>query len=663
MILDADLATKNRPKACIFDPIPTLPASFWWDNLGVSRGHGDVTERCRENSERILRDTMQKSTTTNCPPHRCLIGVGLASCLAFSLAACGNHRPSGVTPPIQCVNQLSDGTCPPTDPGSRPMTQKDCDDAEAGLEFLPLPIWDMRVPFGSSSGPIALGMYSYDDNTTPFRVPGKIWEPTTEPVARCGESPNDVNGHYALHMYGGPFMEWGGGVGRMLKCMNTDNSSTPWLPELKLNKYLCAARQSRTAYFKDDQSLAACTTIDKTPEADLMRSVCPQRDKDYAKNKTTDDEPYMLGMAIDLREWEGISLWARRSPSSQEGLRIAVADKYVDDDMMYLSQKYDPNRPRYCERESTCACNNNKPCTPLNVDYMLFDIDGNRLKYANDPHVGATPANPCPKVVAVDANGRTLINLSGEVVKDENGKTRTFPDGSTVSPYNGCPQTDKDSNGNPVTTSGQPFQTDVRGPQTYGFCFDPAIDPTPPDGLPAELINHRSYQKPQDPTATVNNYSICGGDLFTPAKPADEWIRFFCNTNEVPGYNYTVCGDNVCNLEYSSLQAVDTKYFGSTCSPYSFVGSITRNYCYKPGVGPNPAEGTQQCGDFWMKPVNLSTDWTLIKVPFSSLLQQGWAKRQYQLDLSSLTNVRIQWDRGWMDYWISDVRFYRTKKQ
>lgn len=64
-----------------------------------------------------------------------------------------------------------------------------------------------------------------------------------------------------------------------------------------------------------------------------------------------------------------------------------------------------------------------------------------------------------------------------------------------------------------------------------------------------------------------------------------------------------------------------------------------------------------------MKGVNLSTDWQLIKVPFASLLQQGWAKRSYQLDLSSITSVRLEWDRGWIDYWISDVRFYRTKAQ
>ena len=96
------------------------------------------------------------------------------------------------------------------------------------------------------------------------------------------------------------------------------------------------------------------------------------------------------------------------------------------------------------------------------------------------------------------------------------------------------------------------------------------------------------------------------------------------------------------------MQAMDPQTFGRTCTDFSFVGSITYKYCYNPGVDPNPPEGEQQCGDYWMKSVSLSTDWELIKVPFDTLIQQGWAKRSYKLDLSSITDVRLEWDRGWL---------------
>jgi hypothetical protein len=123
------------------------------------------------------------------------------------------------------------------------------------------------------------------------------------------------------------------------------------------------------------------------------------------------------------------------------------------------------------------------------------------------------------------------------------------------------------------------------------------------------------------------------------------------------------CGDSFCEWEYSGLQGPDPQAFGRKCTPFAFKGGITYSYCFNPGVDPDPQEGSQQCGDFWLKPVSLSTDWAFYKVPFSSLIQQGWAKLFYQFDLTSLTDVRFQWDRGWVDFWISDVRFYRTKQQ
>lgn len=651
-------------------------------------------------NERNIRDMQKSSTLSLC---KCTIGTSVI--LGFALLGCASHRDGSdqkelspgfnecaatATDPSTCVNLGI------KDPGSRPMTQQMCDDAEAGLEFLPLPIWDMAPvaptalwidPYQNAVGgdrDTALGWYSYDDNSTPFRVPGRIYEPTTDPVKRCGDdSPNQ---YYALHLYGGPFQEWGGGFGKSMKCMNTDSTDTnhhPWLNVLNINKYLCGART---------QPLAACRSAikkhaDRTDDEKVMIGVCPQRDLNYIRDGKADDtdEPYMTGMGLDLtdhtahtpagediavRGWEGIAFWARRSPNSQPGIRVAVADKYTDDDMMYLSQKYSqamdltPPLPRYCERNVQCGCTNSKPCTPVQALYLKFDVDGNRVKWAQDPK--DTDVNHCKRVMAIDASGRSLINLSGEVVKNDQGQPKTFPDGSKVTPYNGCPSTDG-------TANGQPWQTDVMEVKTYGFCFDPAVDPTPPPGTRLEKITNRVWQtdiplgvKAEDFQQTVvspvNDYNVCGSNIFTSAYPNDSWIRFFCNTHEEAGYFYPFCGATACGLEYPSFQSPDPTSWGRQCNDFSFVGSITRSFCYTPGSDPNPYEATQICGDFWQKPVEIGVDWTFIKVPFSSLLQQGWAKRQYQFDLSSITNIRFQWERGWMDYQISDVRFYRTKQ-
>ena len=59
--------------------------------------------------------------------------------------------------------------------------------------------------------------------------------------------------------------------------------------------------------------------------------------------------------------------------------------------------------------------------------------------------------------------------------------------------------------------------------------------------------------------------------------------------------------------------------------------------------------------------MNLSNEWQFYTVPFSAMAQQGWAKRSAGLDLKSVSVVRFTWDGGWIDFWIDDVRFYKTK--
>jgi hypothetical protein len=648
------------------------------------------------------------------------------------------------------------------------MTQKDCDDAEAGLEFLPLPIWDMGHVLDSngvlSQRTLASGMYFYDDKTARFRVPGKIWEPSTEvafsgvppypidgevrsgwippskydeitrhwayrpplqtAVGRCGEplpNPADpaatnaaapLNVHYALHVAGGPFVEWGGGMGRMLKCMNTDSTDDsttatfPWSPGVDVNKYLCSNRKSGTFHHIGSTGnavgLAACNNPDdaETPTADgkttlraLMSEVCPARDKHLRETRELDenDEPHMIGMALDLSQWEGISFWARRSPNGQEGVRVAVADRFVDDDMSYLSMKRDHDlklagkssgdRPRHCERKVVCGCQNNKPCTPVKVTDNVFDMDGNRVKWAGlngDQNVkgriavDGPPMYDASTLEALDEirhRRHSLINLSGEArVNPETGK-KTFSDGETIAVFNG------------FGGGGQPYDSDVMVQREETFCFDPAVDPTPPDGTPVGQVMNRSYQYQRvTPTngpsygqmgplgSFVNTDSVTNFDPnateLTKHSPAEYqlWPPTM-DDSEVPGYNYQPCGDSFCEFEYSGLQGPDPQAWGRKCTPFPFKGGITYSYCFNPGEDPDPQEGAQQCGDFWLKPVALNTDWTFHKVPFSSLIQQGWAKRFYEFDISSLTDVRIQWDRGWIDFWISDVRFYRTKRQ
>ena len=91
-------------------------------------------------------------------------------------------------------------TCYP-DPGPRKITQRECEEQEAGLEFFP--IWD----FESGTGEY---MYTYDDGSTRYIEPSG-WEPVeiadvADTAARGGQPTANADGpcdsDYALHVGG-----------------------------------------------------------------------------------------------------------------------------------------------------------------------------------------------------------------------------------------------------------------------------------------------------------------------------------------------------------------------------------------------------------------------------------------------------------------------------
>jgi hypothetical protein len=200
-------------------------------------------------------------------------------------------------------------TCTP-DPGPRLV---DCAEAEAAYEF-GLPLWRFEAS-SIESNTNARGMYSYTDNSTlikTFRQPSsrrqgefepKTFEPPTTVMPRCSDEPNVNPSNHVVHIQGGPFLSWGGGVGLGMKNYPTVTGTVRIVE-------------------------------------DAM---------------------------IDVSEWEGISFWARRGPDSQVGFRVLIGDKYTDDDISYIMYSNDPTAPRFCERVRECACLNHKTCAPVDL--------------------------------------------------------------------------------------------------------------------------------------------------------------------------------------------------------------------------------------------------------------------------------------------------------
>ena len=134
---------------------------------------------------------------------------------------------------------------------------------------------------------------------------------------------------------------------------------------------------------------------------------------------------------------------------------------------------------------------------------------------------------------------------------------------------------------------------------------------------------------------------------------------------------YKVCGETKCLADYAAFPGEPDLQFHSVtasgrvakeCAEFAFRGGIVDGYCYDPGVDPNPYEATELCGDNWLAGVPLTTEWQFYKVPFTELLQQGWAKEFPALDLTKIALVRFTWDKGWLDLWLDDVNFYRRAR-
>ena len=255
-------------------------------------------------------------------------------------------------------------TCSP-DYGPRPITMEECARVEEGLEFFPANVWDWE---GADNA------YSYQDGTTEFLSTTTptctvedhatnygieascqaSYEPTPAPVDRCGST-------RALHVRGGPFREWGGGLGRRLDSLaltaaTNIGSACPVIPGGTPDASeppFCA---------KYDASIA------NAPGAVYVN---PETGEQVTRSMEADS--YYL-MQVDLREWEGITFWARRGPDSQPGFRVALGDRNTDDDVSMLATAGGIENPR-CRRAKECDCRNHRPCTkdPNSADYYCWD--------------------------------------------------------------------------------------------------------------------------------------------------------------------------------------------------------------------------------------------------------------------------------------------------
>jgi hypothetical protein len=193
------------------------------------------------------------------------------------------------------------------------------------------------------------------------------------------------------------------------------------------------------------------------------------------------------------------------------------------------------------------------------------------------------------------------------------------------------------------------------------------------DRITDDDISFLSYQA--DPLAprSCERLLTCGCDGDTPCTPVGNVSYCFDPaTDPAPGADlgcgrvatYDLCGQSACDQPYSAYpDSPDPQFFGTPCALYSFRGGIQDLACYDAAAGEHPAENSEKCGDNWFAPVTVSGDWAFYRVPFTDMHQQGWAMESWLLDLTAVTLVRLTFDRGYVDYWIDDLGFYRRTRE
>jgi hypothetical protein len=356
------------------------------------------------------------------------------------------------------------------------------------------------------------GVYQYGDKTANFGDVDTGYHPPSEVLSRCKGDNNDDNPQYVGHVRGGPFLYYGGGTG------------------ISLNTY-------------------------EVPENDEL-----PLSAEFGR------------WARDVRQWEGVSFWARRGVQGQS-IRVAVGDKYTDDDLAYvdyydraLDLPEDVDHPRarkpYCRRKLECDCPLGKPCT--------YFEGTNAGYYCYDPKVDLEPFALKPTDCSKIPPGTQFRKGSQSAARVEHERC-----GPTQCNHFYPAYENKDE-------------------------FTPAPDYCPP----------KTSCEPDRPT-----------DI--------------------------------------SVGGFDPEFYGRECTSYTLSNGTTSDYCFDPKRDPPPPENDEWCSDIRYAPVNLTTEWQFYTVPFSEMLQYGYAKESFDLDLQSVATVKFTWDRGYIDLWFDDVSLYR----
>lgn len=126
---------------------------------------------------------------------------------------------------------------------------------------------------------------------------------------------------------------------------------------------------------------------------------------------------------------------------------------------------------------------------------------------------------------------------------------------------------------------------------------------------------------------------------------------------------YPHCGTSRCKDGNSSTAGPDADplFKDKSCSPAVTSDGHSDMFCYDPATDPLPPAKRERCNNPFSRGITVTTNWQLIKVPFSELRQADEASVADEMDLKSVKQFVVTYSGGWTDFWVANVGFYRAQ--
>ncbi len=404
------------------------------------------------------------------------VGVFFAGAILALGSVAGCNR-SGII--AEADASAPTGACPDCPPDLNPGVAADCTQ-QNGIDTLTVESFDR---FQNTTELAAQDLYSYTDGTAVIAfqdfhgnaVTDAGFEPPVVPLDRCKPPADAVIGNGVLHMFGGPFLSWGGGIGVAMQKLNGsdpgnggNNVDSNTYVDPNAPKGFCCVNQPTPANLP--------CRVSSDPK---YASTCPPANAEFAVS---------IG-AIDVSQYEGVSFWARRGYTGQAGIRVNVGDKYTDDDLNYLAQRQqlDTGQPQtlYCQRVRECACRNHQDCSPLTGAQLNNGSNQLPASSATMPAaIGTVGGLFCGALPAGSNLTQGCVGLNG-------GPSLCCESTACDAPYPAFPI---DLIPDAAIVPGRPLHWPGGDPQFYGrpctpyayangvgslWCYDPARDPPP----------------------------------------------------------------------------------------------------------------------------------------------------------------------------------------